>query len=1163
MTIPRLKWWCAAGAGFILAAGCSEDLDGPPPEVAGVDPSLVCTEQLDTTVTIDGSELSPTVFDSLTEDERAVLPQITLRRTADLEGNAVDGEAVVVPDSEEGGVVRWTSSTEMEFDITPELGLEPGVYDITVANPAGHADTLERAIGAVPRPVIDEIEPEAMCVEQEAQSFEVRGSGFLEVDGEEPEVEVNGQVYAPDAMDSCAEIAVPGGGVQSCSSLTVTIPEDDLEPGIYDVAVRNPDPAECRSSDEARLEITPAPEVEQASPLSLCRGGGTINVQGDHFSESATVFLDDTAAINTEVVSETELTAQFGALGDANERTLTVHNGDGCYAELATPIEITDGIVVFFADPPVVFNGITTQITIFVSGLEAEPTKVALISPDGDEIDVSSPIVFDPTRGGRVQVVVPSGLEPGEYDILVEDETGCETFLAGGLEVTDEVTLALEDIDPPFAGEGIDTGVEITAKEEEELDAGEVQFELTPRAYLNPADEDGGVARELGAVAFQNERRLTAIVESGTEAGDYDLIVVNPEGEVGLLEDAFTVTQDPPPVVEFVSPGMIDEDEGQEATIFGSNFRGPDVTFICQLDDGETIEVLDDEVVVDAVREDEEIDVVADTRRLDHGSVCVVRVTNDDESFFDFSAITISRPEEAENLLAFDDGPPMTTPRRSPAASGGRAGVAAQFAYAIGGDDGTGLGEAFDTVEASEVGRFGDLSGWFELPIRLPERRTFASAVTVANDFIYLVGGFDADNGVTTPSTLRAKVLDPNDRLALDDLNIRLEDEGIEPGVWFYRFSAVMEEGSSREPGGGEILASDPLAVDIPELGEVDDEMQVVLLWNEVDDAVDDVAEYRLYRTPEPNLASGDEVLLATFDPNDPDFEARFVDDGADVLPDEIAPLPLGSTGEWHEVEVPGTGDVASLNFERQAHGLTQARDPDEVEDPDFLGSTVHLYAVGGENNAQEDLASVERLSISIDGAGNQIVASDGWEGEVGLGEDEARRNLGALTANRLNAPNTVTEDEGGDEVDQTFLYALGGTQGGSSTSVVQAIQVLGGGELDEAGWATGAPEGIGSMGRSREAFGAALGSSRLYAVGGTANENMDGGQSSEIQEGDAPDLGAWSDLSRSRLNMEANPRAFMGTTVAASFFYLIGGIDPETDEALDSTAQSVLGGQP
>ena len=70
------------------------------------------------------------------------LPRVTLLRVQDLDGTAVkDALPVEIPNDPyhpEAARVRWTDQATMEFLVYPELGLKPGLYEVTVTNPNGH-----------------------------------------------------------------------------------------------------------------------------------------------------------------------------------------------------------------------------------------------------------------------------------------------------------------------------------------------------------------------------------------------------------------------------------------------------------------------------------------------------------------------------------------------------------------------------------------------------------------------------------------------------------------------------------------------------------------------------------------------------------------------------------------------------------------------------------------------------------------------------------------------------------------------------------------------------------------------------------------------------------------------------------------------------------------
>jgi hypothetical protein len=69
---------------LVLIAGCQPTVEGPEPSVASVDPSLVCDDQLTTTVTVRGSGFAPLPVDALDERAGLELPKLTLALVSDL-----------------------------------------------------------------------------------------------------------------------------------------------------------------------------------------------------------------------------------------------------------------------------------------------------------------------------------------------------------------------------------------------------------------------------------------------------------------------------------------------------------------------------------------------------------------------------------------------------------------------------------------------------------------------------------------------------------------------------------------------------------------------------------------------------------------------------------------------------------------------------------------------------------------------------------------------------------------------------------------------------------------------------------------------------------------------------------------------------------------------
>ena len=68
--------------------------------------------------------------------------------------------------------------------------------------------------------------------------------------------------------------------------------------------------------------------------------------------------------------------------------------------------------ILFFVDPPVVYSGISTQITVYVSGATAVDEVSITPTAGGDPIVLTHS--FAATRG-RILAVVPSGPPAGDY----------------------------------------------------------------------------------------------------------------------------------------------------------------------------------------------------------------------------------------------------------------------------------------------------------------------------------------------------------------------------------------------------------------------------------------------------------------------------------------------------------------------------------------------------------------------------------------------------------------------------------------------------------------------------------------------------------------------------------------------------------------------------
>jgi hypothetical protein len=778
---------------------------------------------------------------------------------------------------------------------------------------------------------------------------------------------------------------------------------------------------------------------------------------------------------DVEWVSQAEIrfTARSGLALAPGTYDVTVENPDGKRAQgTVTLVVLADGPLAFWADPSVVYNGIATQITVYGSNLGVV-NGVLLRDAANPELVTALDFSAPGERQNRVQVIVPLGQAVGTYDVVVTSANGCQAELLDGLVVTDTLGLPLAAIDPSFGFTQQPTPVTITGSE----------FQAVPRAYLNPeTPAPGTVASALASVAFNSAAVLTGVVPPNLPAGKYDLIVVNPDGRVGVLESAFTVVPAAPPVVANVSPNYLDNNEPKAVTVEGSNFRNPSVTLACKTPDGATQALTG---TVGAGGTATSFPATLPVNGLTQGTVCVVRVTNDDGSYYDYSAVGISNP--ASNLNAMIQGKPMAVARRAPAVSAGRATNAARFVYAIGGDDGTPAG-ALGSVEATPIDIFGAEGDWFAQPVALPGPRTLAGVARI-DRFLYLVGGNDGAG--PTASVVRAQVLDPLAAPQVVDVAGRRAGagQGIGAGVWYYRVSAVMADADPSNPG-GETLPSDPLVVSLSD--QLGANLALTLFWNPVPGA----KAYRVYRTPTGAEALGGARRLAE------------VAGQATTLYEDVAPagplagpppLPLGATGVWMA--------LPSLAGAREAAGVAAASDP---SDP----TKWHLYAIGGRGPGP--LGTSERLDIAIDPATGAQTPAAAWAADAPISEPRAE-----LTAYAVSHAEAAQVPAG-----STYLYA----GGGEGSSNVDVALVAAGGAL---AWAPS-----NAMSPQRAGYAGVPGAGFLFAFGGAQGNPSDSNASAELDATAVPALVNWNNEGERLLA----PRYLAGGAVESAFIYIIGG---------------------
>lgn len=1066
----------------------------PRPVLASISSGLVCLMPTGRQLTLGGTGFlnvgdgGPTV----TIGDLTQMPSLT--GCVDIPHPSIDAETCT-----EGGI-------NLPFE-----SLEPGVYDVVIQNPpSADCSSLPaednitlRVLGP---PTIETSAPATFCsTSVGTETITFTGSNFVNADGQSFMVTVNGVDVVPDSVDGCETVDNAGFDAEICNSFTVTVDLTGLPLGGVDVSVTNPEIVGCGVSTSTVLNIVGPPTVTGVEPGEICSDQAqTFTLRGTNFGPNPTVMVGNVAAEMVTVVSPEEMTVTFTEGVPAGTYDITVDNGDGCSAVSQGVLLVNPTPITFFVDPRVVYNDITVEVTIFTSGLTEDAASVELIDANGNVTNVTG--FISPVRPNRILATLPAGIPAGDYDVRVTSQDGCGSVINGRLTITDNLTLTLDSIDPSYVSPTVDTAVRIEA-------GMPASFVSTPRAYLTPNPANANVrATALRAVVQVDGDTLTGIVPGGMSPGAYDLIVVNPTGEVGVLDTAVTVTPNEPPVINTVTPASLASNANYPVTIAGSDFdpAGVTVSLTCQDPTGT---VADYPATVSA-NSATSITAVVPSGSLAAGTICVVTVTNTAEgSSFTYSAISITN--SSFNLSPWEATTPMNTARRGLALVAGRPTNTSRYLYAVGGDSGN-AGTTFTSTELTPVGQFGELSGWFDQKNQLPSPRAFAGRERIGR-FIYLLGG--TDGTVAQDTAWRAQVLAPLDTPEIVDVDAALTDgtTGLGEGVWIYRVSAIYPASDASNPN-GESLPGDPQVVELP---AVNGKIEISLSWD-----VDPRASgYRIYRTP----AAGDSLdqlqLLAEVDSTN----TTYTDLGADTDP-MVTPYREGETGMWHP--------VGTLNTARTRLTAISAPIPGSP-------NTHVLYAIGGRGTGGNYLNTIEYAIVTVAADGTQTVGA--WQ--------TATATLGAAKAEhgafRVGSTDTVAVPVG-----ETWIYIGPGMNAGGAVNGLEAFEVAADGNIasfmtvnrtvssDPQGYACGASNG------------------RLYIFGGQNGTASSGGISAEMCAAPGgqcanipPDLksGAWNSL-----GISMSVGRVYGQAAQESAFYFVGGGVTDTGMATTSVDQTV-----
>lgn len=482
---------CALLGAAALLIGCKQEVTSQEPALTRVTPQVACGAQRGTTVTLDGSGLSPLPIDTLTGSPRIELPRVLLRLQTRADGAPADGPEIAVPDETPDGQlfghVRWHSTEQMSFDVSPGLlsgqDLTPGLYDVAVKNPDGRRAVLQGALAVLAPPVLQTAVPSPVCNAQGEVTLTLSGARFLQWDSALPLVrffattgdggqgEPRAEVTAA-SVSGCAPLPAPQGvSLSSCTGLTVTVPQAALSAGSYRVSVQDPGEGACASAEDVRVAVVPPPRVDEITSAAICtaqaesrvvlRGAGFLVVSEAGTARGPTVTLGgmsfqaqagDCAPVPDAPAAQTCATLTVivpqGALGPGTY-PLSIRNPQpapcGLGIDMALSLEVVPPPTLDSVNPTVICAGGGT-VSLQGGGMRAGASVLI-----GDVAATKVTVAGD-GRSATADFAGPF-TPPGPYPVTFRNADGCAATLQSAMRVTPGPSILF--VDPPAVPLGV------------------------------------------------------------------------------------------------------------------------------------------------------------------------------------------------------------------------------------------------------------------------------------------------------------------------------------------------------------------------------------------------------------------------------------------------------------------------------------------------------------------------------------------------------------------------------------------------------------------------------------------------------------------------------------------------------------------------------------
>ncbi len=394
-----------------------------------------------------------------------------------------------------------------------------GDHVVTVRLPLTQECGQSVVFSVAPPPDLDQVSPSPVC--EGANWFELKGEGFV----------ASTQVFFDD---------IP--------ATTVVLEDDEhlkawfehLEPGPYDVTVSSG--AGCKSTLPGAVLVVPAPAVYFVDPHVVYNGialqvtafvtnieGGGVEFFGIRPSGSPEDFSELQFTYDPAKPRRLQAVIPEGLAPGLYDVFLI--DELGCTAQLDEALQVTDTLTLSLAgvEPEFGWTKQRTSVDLYAD----DP------APPGEEPFISlprvylNPVVAAPGQlasglnavgfvsGGRITAVVPEGLLPGAYDIVVVNPDGAVGLLPGGFDVMALPPPLIDSVSPGSVPNSSPASIVIAGS----------HF-ANPKVDLTCKSPEGTISAYLVTVSSWLEGKINATVPaSGIAAGSVCVVqVTNSDG---------------------------------------------------------------------------------------------------------------------------------------------------------------------------------------------------------------------------------------------------------------------------------------------------------------------------------------------------------------------------------------------------------------------------------------------------------------------------------------------------------------------------------------------------------------------------------------------------------------------------------------------------------